>query len=99
MEQRISPRREVAASIELVSRDLCIVGTIRNISEDGALIKVDGATRFTLDNLGDRIELGASVPNAVQDLPRAGKLVRIFEVDSVQYIALRFLDYLGTNRE
>jgi hypothetical protein len=99
MDQRISPRREVVERVALVAGGLRDIGIIRNISEDGAMVKVEGPRGFSPEDIGARVELEALDADFSRDIPAAGKLVRIFEVDGVQYIALRFLDYLAPGGE
>jgi hypothetical protein len=71
-----------------------VYGWVRNISVDGALVRVDGVTRFGDDQIDSRIEIHALPESGLAKLPVAGKLVRVFDVESDQYLALRFLDYL-----
>lgn len=76
-----------------------VFGWVRNISEDGALVRVDGITRFGDDQLAGRIEIEALPESGLTKLPVAGKLVRVFDVENDQYLALRFLDYLDEESE
>lgn len=69
-------------------------GWVRNISDDGALILVDGTSRFLQNELGDKIDIEAFPDTGLPQLPKAGKLVRMFDVEGQQYLALRFLDYM-----
>gem|GEM_PF-4425632 len=70
-----------------------VYGWVRNISDDGALVLVDGISRFLDDQVGDRVEIEALPESGLSKLPEAGKLVRVFDVEGEQYLALRFLDY------
>jgi hypothetical protein len=69
-------------------------GQVRNISFDGALVKVEGEPSFASGDLGAKLELRAR-GDGVPELRSEAKLVRLFEEGGNQYAAIRFLDYMG----
>lgn len=71
-----------------------VYGWVRNISVDGALVRVDGTTRFSEEQIDSRIEIAALPESGLAKVPAAGRLVRVFNVADDQFLALRFLDYL-----
>ena len=102
MEQRKHERRAEEARVFLSDGTRSLPGLIRNISFDGALIGIEAPGGFATGDVGVKLAVsgsGAAAGENIPELRSEGKLVRIFEVDGKQYVAIRFLDYMGRYEE
>ncbi|MDA8427402.1 MAG: PilZ domain-containing protein [Treponema sp.] len=94
MEQRSSVRRTSDTPVSIVLAGTSMRGVIDNISFDGMLVKVESGGPCPTECLGEKAEIEALDGRLVHNLRRAGKLIRLFDVEGTQHLALRFLDYL-----
>jgi hypothetical protein len=95
-ERRNGERREAGSPVILRLDETRIEGTIKNVSQDGALVAVVGAERFRPEDRGNSVMIEEADFAALPELGKRGKLVRIFDSEDTQFVALRFLDFLGT---
>jgi hypothetical protein len=95
MEQRKQVRREASALISMRIAAKTVTGRIRDISFDGALVGIEDGNQFDNGDIGAKLAIDA-IDGALPELRSEAKLVRIFDDDATQYVAIRFLDYMGT---
>lgn len=93
-ERRNGERREAGSPVLLRLDETRIEGTIKNVSQDGALIAIRGDARFRPEDKGTSVSIEEADFAALPELGKKGKLVRIFDSDDTQFVALRFLDFL-----
>jgi hypothetical protein len=93
MERRKTDRLKLDSMISITTSGELLTGALRNISEDGAMIKLNDGARFSPEAVGARIELAAE--GAIPWLQSFATLVLIFDVWQDQYIAVSFLDTIG----
>ncbi|HEB09918.1 hypothetical protein LCGC14_3004230 [marine sediment metagenome] len=91
MERRESNREELGFQVEISMEDGAIMCTLINLSEVGALLRINPEQNGipTNDNLGEDVNFVLKQASAV-DREYTGEIIRLFYKDNAEFIALRF---------
>ena len=91
MERREYNREELGFQVEISTEDGTIMCTLINLSEVGALLRINPEQKRTLtnDNLGEDVNFVLKQESAV-DREYTGEIIRLFYKDNAEFIALRF---------
>jgi len=91
MERREYNREELGFQVEISMEDGTIMCTLINLSEVGALLRINPEQKRTLtnDNLGEDVNFVLKQESAV-DREYTGEIIRLFYKDNAEFIALRF---------
>jgi PilZ domain len=94
-ERRNSIRRDLELDIEMESGSVLLRGTIYNISDDGAMVRLAPDAALGDDLVGAPFRLRPVDDARGAELPHECKLVRIFDTGADRFVALFFLERAG----